>query len=240
MLKTPIPLTQLPMKSNALASSLLIAALLCACASDPQTTSGSAQDAATRSTTAVEASAPSVAVVGALAPDFELADQNGSLHRLSAFRGKPVVLEWFNEGCPFVKKWYSQGDMQALQQKYTSEGVVWLTICSSAEGKQGFIPAGEAASKATSLNMHSTALMRDVDGSVGKAFAAKTTPHMFVIDAAGQLVYSGAIDSNSSASQSSIAGADNHVANTLDALLAGTPVKPRATAPYGCGVKYAN
>ncbi len=184
------------------------------------------------------ASAPTVATVGLPAPGFTLTDQNGKAHDLSDFLGKPVVLEWFNHGCPFVKKYYSQGDMPQLQERYQEKGVVWLSICSSAEGKQGYFDADQAASVIAEHGMQPTAVMRDTDGTVGRLYAAKTTPHMFVIDADGVLVYDGAIDSERSADQADIAGATNYVAKTLDALLAGESVEPQKNQPYGCGVKY--
>jgi peroxiredoxin len=178
------------------------------------------------------------AVVGSAAPEFRLQDQLGRAHSLSDFRGSPVVLEWFNHGCPFVKKHYGTDNMQGLQRRYTEQGVVWLSICSSAEGKQGFTPQAGLAAMAESNGMASTAVMADADGAVGRLYGARNTPHMFVIDAAGTLVYAGAIDDDSSASKASVEGAYNYVAATLDALLAGDPVEPLETQPYGCGVKY--
>lgn len=172
------------------------------------------------------------------APDFTLTDTNGTEHSLSDFAGKTVVLEWFNSGCPFVKKHYSQGNMQNLQSQYTEEGVVWLTIVSSAPGKQGHAdPSGHNA-KMEEWKMQSTALLIDEDGTVGKAYDAKTTPHMFVINPEGEIVYNGAIDSKRSTNPADIPDATNYVKAALDAVLASEAVAVARTQPYGCSVKY--
>jgi peroxiredoxin len=175
---------------------------------------------------------------GKPAPDFTVKDCCGTEVALTKYKGKIVVLEWNNLGCPFVKKHYESKNMQALQEKYTGKGVVWLTINSGAPGKQGSIAdSHEAAMKArSSSGMKNTALLVDADGRVGKAYGAKVTPHMFVIDAAGNIAYQGAIDDNPSPEHK--ADAKNHVAETVDALLAGKPVPVAETKPYGCGVKY--
>lgn len=195
---------------------------------------------------AVEATAPallgtaSVAVLGLEAPNFRLLDSNGNSHDLADFRGEPVVLEWINHGCPFVKKHYASGNMQSLQERYTDQGVTWLAICSSAPGKQGYhSPDGWNDAIAEHGN-NATAVLIDETGLVGKAYDARTTPHMYVIDADGTLVYSGAIDSDSSPNAAAIEGATNYVAETLDLLLAGNEVEPASSKPYGCSVKYMN
>ncbi len=178
------------------------------------------------------------AIVGEIAPEFTLRDQAGTAHSLSDFRGTPVVLEWFNHGCPFVRKHYGTDNMQGLQARYTEAGAVWLSICSSAEGKQGFTAQDDLTALVEQHGMASTAVMADADGAVGRLYGARNTPQMFVVDAAGLLVYGGAIDDNSSSSPSTVEGANNDVAEVLDALLAGEQVEPRETQPYGCAVKY--
>ncbi|MBP7831233.1 MAG: thioredoxin family protein [Kiritimatiellae bacterium] len=172
------------------------------------------------------------------APDFSLADVTGATHALSSFRGKYVVLEWFNYDCPFVKKHYGGGHMQALQKKYTDEGVAWLAICSSAPGKQGHYAAEQMAAMALERKGAATAVLLDPDGKVGRLYGAKTTPHIFIIDPDGKLIYQGAIDSVPSTDPADIPGAVNYVQVTLDAARAGQPVEKKVTAPYGCSVKY--
>jgi peroxiredoxin len=173
-----------------------------------------------------------------VAPGFTLKDLDGNEHSLSDFKGKIVVLEWTNFGCPFVKKHYGPGNMQALQEKYTGKGVVWLTVCSSAPGKQGYFKMEDWPAKAAEMKMAATAVLPDPDGKVGKLYGAKTTPHMFVIDEDGGIAYQGAIDDNRSWDPKTIKGATNYVAEALDALLAGEEVKTAKTNPYGCSVKY--
>ncbi len=176
--------------------------------------------------------------IGKPAPDFQLADTNGVVHKLSDFKGKPVVLEWINHNCPFVVKHYSQGNMQGLQEKYTAKGVIWLSINSTNPSHKDF--KDEAASNAATKehNAKPTAVLLDKDGTVGKLYGAKTTPHMFVIDANGNVAYMGAIDSVKSTDAADIEGATNYVAAALDALLDGKTVEISSTQPYGCSVKY--
>jgi len=176
--------------------------------------------------------------IGAAAPDFELTDSQGNTHKLSAFKGKFVVLEWVNYGCPFVKKHYQSDNMQTLQKKYGDKGVVWLSICSSAEGKQGHFTGDELASQIKANRGQQTAYLIDADGKVGKTYGARTTPHMFVINPDGDLIYKGAIDDRASTSTSDVEGATNYVAQALDEAMAGKPVSQSATQPYGCSVKY--
>ena len=178
------------------------------------------------------------AAVGAPAPSFTLTDTKGAAHALADFAGKPVVLEWTNPDCPFVKKHYGVKNMQALQAKYIAQGVVWLSVCSSASGKQGHYPADEWNRILAEQGSTATALLLDPDGQVGRAYGAKTTPHLFVVDAAGTLVYDGAIDDNPSTDSADIPGARAYVAEALDAVLAGAPVPVAQTKPYGCSVKY--
>lgn len=178
------------------------------------------------------------AAVGAPAPGFTLTDTQGAAHALADFAGKPVVLEWTNPDCPFVKKHYGAKNMQALQAKYVAQGVVWLAVCSSAPGKQGHYPADEWNRILAEQGSAATALLVDPDGQVGRAYGAKTTPHLFVIDAAGTLVYDGAIDDRPSTDSADIPGARSYIAEALDAVLAGAPVPVAQTKPYGCSVKY--
>ncbi len=171
------------------------------------------------------------------APAFSAVDSTGKKHTLSDYSDKTVVLEWKNHECPFVKKHYSVGNMQALQKTYTQKGVVWLSVISSAEGKQGHVTGSEANAIAKKEGSAATAILLDTKGEMGKLYGAKTTPHMFVLHK-GQLVYQGAIDSKPSTDSDDIAGATNYVAEALDAVLAGQAVKTASTESYGCGVKY--
>ncbi len=173
------------------------------------------------------------------APDFKLKDVDGKERTLAEFKGKWVVLEWTNYGCPFVKKHYEPGAMQALQTKYTAKGVVWLSICSSAEGKQGFLTPEQWKKAMAEWKSVPTALLLDADGTTGLAYGAKTTPDMRVINGNGEIVYSGAID-NEMAIPGNPAKATNYVAQVLDAVLEGKAPPVTSTKPYGCSVKYAN
>ncbi len=175
---------------------------------------------------------------GEEAPDFTLTDSKGTSHKLSDFRGKLVVLEWLNHECPFVKKHYSGGDMQKLQKEYTAKGVVWLSIISSAPGKQGHRTGPQADADTKDKNANPTAVLLDPAGEVGQKYEAKTTPEMFVLDKEGKILYAGAIDSIKSTDSADIAKAENHVRAALDAALAGQPVPTPKTKPYGCSVKY--
>ena len=178
------------------------------------------------------------AKVGDAAPAFTLTDTNGKQHSLGDFKGKVVVLEWLNHDCPFVKKHYDSGNMPALQSRYTEADVVWLSINSSAPGKQGNYEPGKANELTKEKKSAATYVLLDPEGTVGKLYGAKTTPHMYVIDAAGVLRYEGAIDSVSSTDQDDIKGATNYVAAAVDALKAGKPVDPSVTQAYGCAVTY--
>lgn len=178
------------------------------------------------------------AKVDETAPEFTLLDQNGLKHSLADFRGKYVVLEWVNFGCPFVRKHYDSGNMQNLQKEYTGKGVIWLSVCSSAPGKQGYLESGELKERLTKEKAAPTAYLVDAEGEVGKKYEAKTTPHMFIVDPKGALVYTGGIDDKASTDKDDIASAKNYVRNALDQALAGKPVSVKASRPYGCSVKY--
>jgi peroxiredoxin len=175
---------------------------------------------------------------GESAPAFSLPDQDGRTRSLSDFRGKFVVLEWFNNDCPFVRKHYGSGNMQGLQAAYTGRGVVWLTIASSAPGRQGHVSAEEARAIIAHRDARQTALLLDPDGAVGRRYGAKTTPHMFVINPEGVVIYKGAIDDRPSADPADIDGAVNYVQQALEDAMAGGPVTVADTTPYGCSVKY--
>jgi peroxiredoxin len=176
-------------------------------------------------------------VVGEPAPAFTLTDSNGKTHALSEYAGKTVVLEWNNPDCPFVKKHYT-GNMQQQQKDATGSGVVWLSINTSAEGKQGHLDAAGANAMLAQTKAAPSAYLFDRGGAVGRAYAAKTTPHMYVIDGSGVLRYMGAIDSNPSADPGDIAGATQYVKVALAELAEGKQVTTSVTQPYGCSVKY--
>lgn len=175
---------------------------------------------------------------GKAAPDFTAKASNGKTVKLSDYKGKTVVLEWLNYGCPFVKKHYESKNMQNLQKKYTGDGVVWLSVISSAPGKQGHADAKQAEADKTTHGSNATAILLDEKGEVGKAYGALTTPHMYVIDKSGKLVYQGAIDDKASTELADVKTATNYVSAALDATKAGKPVAVSQTKAYGCGVKY--
>jgi len=178
------------------------------------------------------------AVVGQPAPAFSLPDSKGGTQSLASYKGKFVVLEWVNPDCPFVRKHYGSGNMQMLQKAYSAKGVAWLTVNSSAPGKQGHLEAATAEAFIKDKGASPTALLLDPQGNIGRGYGAKTTPHMFVIDPAGNLIYNGAIDDKPSADPADVASATNYVRSALDQALAGKPVTTTATQPYGCSVKY--
>lgn len=175
---------------------------------------------------------------GAAAPDFTLLDSTGAERSLSDFNGKYVVLEWTRHDCPFVVKYYEGGAMQALQADLTAKDVVWLQILSSAEGKSGYLTAAEALAVGKEQQIHSTATLLDTSGTVGRAYGARTTPHMFLINPEGAVIYQGAIDSIKSAKSADIAKATNYVKAAYTSAIAGEPIEHSTTTPYGCGVKY--
>ncbi len=175
---------------------------------------------------------------GAEAPAFSLPDVNGKTFELTACKGKFVVLEWTNYECPFVIKHYKTGNMQALQKEFTAKDVVWLSICSSAPGKQGHLAKEEWLKRMEASKVAATAVLLDADGKVGRAYGARTTPHMFVIDPAGKIIYLGGIDNRPNAKHEDVEGAENFVRAALESALAGKPVATPAAKPYGCSVKY--
>jgi len=176
--------------------------------------------------------------VGSAAPDFSLTDARGKTHSLSQYKGKYVVLEWFNPECPFVKKHYGSGNMQKLQQEYTGKGVVWLTIDSNAPGTEGNLTAEQAEKIVTAWKTHQTALLLDPEGKAGRAYGAKNTPNMVIINPDEKIAYEGAIDSKATPNPADIPNSTNYVKAALDESLAGKPVSNPTTRPYGCSVKY--
>jgi peroxiredoxin len=177
-------------------------------------------------------------VSGEAAPRFTLSNALGQQVSFEALKGKVVVLEWFNPGCPFVKKFYSKGDMQNFQRQAREQGATWLTINSSAPGRQGYIAPTDAVSIAKDHGIDPAQLLLDPSGEVGRLFGAKTTPHIFVVNAKGILVYSGAIDSTASTEQSDIASSVNYALNAINAVNRGEVPIPASTESYGCSVKY--
>ena len=184
--------------------------------------------------------APAIAApqVGTQAPNFRLTDMNGQAVTLAQFRGKVVVLEWNNPGCPFVKKHYGSGNMQKTQAAAKRAGAVWLTINSSAAGKQGHMDGAGAKAFVAQQKAQPTAYLLDHAGTVGKGYGALTTPHMYIVDKAGKLVYAGGIDDTPTPNPADVAGARNHVLAALSEVVAGKKVSVPASRPYGCSVKY--
>jgi len=191
--------------------------------------------AVTASTTLFAADSPAV---GTNAPDFSLTDSKGKTQSVSQYKGKYVVLEWFNPDCPFVKKHYGSGNMQKLQAEFTGKGVVWLTIDSSAPGLEGNLTADQANAKMAEWKTKQTAFLLDPDGKAGRTYGAKNTPHMFVINPEGKIVYEGAIDSKATPNPADIANSTNYVKVALEESLGGKTVSNAMTKPYGCSVKY--
>ncbi|HEY6293622.1 MAG TPA: thioredoxin family protein [Terriglobia bacterium] len=178
------------------------------------------------------------AKVGEPAPNFTAVDSNGKSQTLSAYKGKYVVLEWHNQGCPYTRKHYESGNMQRLQKQWTAKGVVWLTVISSAPGTQGYVTPTQENQYLQQMNAMPTAVLMDPGGTLGHLYAAKTTPHMYIIDPSGVLIYNGAIDDHPTSDVADIASSKNYVSNALTEALAGKPVADPATQPYGCSVKY--
>jgi peroxiredoxin len=178
--------------------------------------------------------------VGEPAPDFTATDTHGQSQKLSQYRGKFVVLEWHNRDCPFTRKHYASGNMQRLQKQWTAKGVVWFTVISSAPGEQGYITGAAENAYLREMNAAPTAVLLDPQGELGHLYDAKTTPHMFVINPEGVLIYNGAIDDKATTDESDISGAKNYVSVALEEAMAGKPVSQPTSRPYGCSVKYAH
>src|SRR5580692_6212448 len=176
--------------------------------------------------------------VGNAAPDFTGTDSNGKTQKLSEYHGKYVVLEWTNNGCPYTQKHYASGNMQSLQKQWTAKGVVWLTVLSSAPGEQGYMTAAQENAYIGKVHADPTAALLDPQGAIGHLYAAKTTPHMFVIDPSGKLIYDGAIDDHATTDTSDIPSSRNYVSAALTEAMSGQPVATAFTRPYGCSVKY--
>ncbi|MDO8277476.1 MAG: thioredoxin family protein [Burkholderiaceae bacterium] len=182
--------------------------------------------------------AHAAATVGQPAPNFRATDTNGRTHQLSDFRGKYLVLEWTNPGCPFVRKHYDSRNMQALQKEFTAKNVVWLAVNSTETAASDYLPPAKLAAWMTGQGTVPTATLMDVEGTMGRAFGARTTPHMYIVDPQGRLVYAGGIDSIASSRMDDIKTATNHVRRSLSEALAGKPVSMATTPPYGCSIKY--
>src|SRR5271165_951488 len=176
--------------------------------------------------------------VGDPAPAFTATDSLGQTQSLEQYRGKYVVLEWHNQGCPYTKKHYVSGNMQSLQKEWTAKGVVWFTVISSAPGTQGYVTADQENAYVNQVHASPTAVLLDPDGKLGHLYNAKTTPQMFVIDPAGKLIYAGAIDNRPTPDSDDVRGADNYVTDALTAAMAGKSVVTPYTRSYGCSVKY--
>jgi peroxiredoxin len=176
--------------------------------------------------------------IGDPVPGFTSVDSNGKQRSLADYKGKFVVMEWHNQGCPYTKKHYESGNMQHLQKEWTGKGVVWLTVISSAPGTQGFVTPTQENDYVKTMSATPTAVLMDTGGSLGHLYAAKTTPHMFIIDPTGTLIYNGAIDDHPTSDQSDIPKSKNYVSSALEEAMSGKPVTDAATRPYGCSVKY--
>jgi peroxiredoxin len=177
--------------------------------------------------------------VGGSAPDFTGADSQGHTRKLSDSRGKFVVLEWHNNGCPYTQKHYNSGNMQRLQKEWTAKGVVWFTIISSVPGTEGYVTAAEENAYMAKMNASPTAALLDSTGQIGKRYSAKTTPQMIIINPQGSIIYDGAIDDRPSSDVSDIARSKNYVSAALQEATAGKSVSVSSTRPYGCSVKYS-
>jgi peroxiredoxin len=185
------------------------------------------------------AALPAFAITpGSQAPDFKGTDSNGVSHSLSQYRGKYVVLEWANQGCPYDQKHYLSGNMESLQRQWTDKGVVWLSVLSSAPGEQGNVSPAEENQYLKKMKAVPTAALLDPEGRIGRLYEAKTTPHIFVIDPKGKLIYQGAIDDKPTTNHADVKTAHNYLNDALDSAMAGKAVPVATTRPYGCSVKY--
>jgi peroxiredoxin len=203
------------------------------------TLAGSSLAIAAGVTAALSNGAEAAVETGAAAPDFSVEDANGQTRTLAEFSGRTVVLEWTNYGCPYVRKHYEAENMQTLQREATAAGVVWLQVISSAPGEQGHLDGPGALARVRTDNAAPSATLLDPTGAMGRAYGARNTPHMYIINGQGRLVYQGAIDDRPSARPSSLEGATNYVRAALADIAAGRAVQIAETTPYGCAVKYA-
>jgi peroxiredoxin len=178
--------------------------------------------------------------VGTPAPAFTATDSNGKAEALDQFRGKYVVLEWHNQGCPYTRKHYVSGNMQSLQKEWTAKGVVWFTVISSAPGEQGYVTPDQENAYVQKMHAAPTAVLMDPSGKLGHLYNAKTTPEMYIIDPQGKLIYEGAIDDKPTPDPDDIRGANNYVSDALTSAMAGKPVATPYTRSYGCSVKYSD
>ena len=176
--------------------------------------------------------------IGEKAPDFTATGTNGQTHKLSEYAGKFVVLEWHNRGCPYTQKHYTSGSMERLQREWTARGVVWLTVISSAPGKQGYVTAADENSYVKEMKAAPTAVLLDPTGAVGHLYDAKTTPQMIIINPRGLMIYDGAIDDKATTDTADIAISKNYVNQALEEAMTGKTVSVSSTRPYGCSVKY--
>jgi peroxiredoxin len=178
--------------------------------------------------------------VGAPAPAFTATDSQGKSEALDQFHGKYVVLEWHNQGCPYTRKHYVSGNMEALQKEWTAKGVAWFTVISSAPGEQGYVTAAQENAYVAKMHAAPSAVLLDPNGKLGRLYDAKTTPEMFVIDPSGKLIYEGAIDDRPTPDPGDVHGANNYVSDALTEAMAGKAITTPYTRPYGCSVKYSN
>lgn len=232
-------MSQVPFVGRPALALTLAVAIFAACAPTDEAPPEPAAPAVVTSATEEPAS-DEPAAPGDPAPDFTLTDTNGRTHRLADYRGKTVVLEWLNYECPFVRKHYESGTMQGLQERYTGREVVWLSVVSSAPGEQGHFSNEEMNRRTRAHNAHQTAVLMDPTGMVGRAYGARTTPHMFVISPQGEILYNGAADDRPSPDRATLRGATSYIAQALDEALSGRAVSRPRTQPYGCSVKYAS
>lgn len=189
---------------------------------------------------AFSAAASAAATVGQSAPAFSATDTTGKAVSMADFKGRTVVLEWVNPGCPFVRKHYDSANLPATQKRAVAQGVVWLAVNSTNAGASDYLAPAAMGAWMKDKGAAATATLMDPDGRLGRAYGARTTPHLYVIDPQGTLVYAGAIDSKPSANPADIRTATNYVDQAVAAVTAGKPVAPAATQPYGCSIKYAD
>ena len=221
---------------------LLLAAALTfsACEGDPPETALEGPTEPAVEEALAEGALPPSPTPGSVAPPFTLVDTDGDEHSLEAYRGRTVVLEWLNYDCPYVGKHYGGGNMQALQERAEADGVVWLSVVSSAPGEQGYFEPAAMNARTEQEGGRQAAVLLDPTGEVGRAYDAQTSPHMFVIDPEGRVVYNGAIDDRPTTDLADLEGATNYVVPAIAAAQAGESVDPASTQPYGCSVKYAD